>query len=677
MNSHNMNTPRSAVVGWAVGLAGGLAVTLISAGALSAHGGRYRCGPLPSTTPQPPPTTKPPPAPPKPYVPKLFGFPTGPTGPKTPGGSGRGVPGPKTPGGIPLTTLDMSRWQLWWEMNKDQYLLLKNAVRQAGPVTGADEWFMGYSRRHTAPASLAPTLAKTRDAIIPALHRALKDTNNPDLVTACLIGLAKIGRDHHTFKLLEVFAHYLPAKYQQIRETAALAIGISRRLEALPLLRDLLLDTPRGRLLAQRSEVDSRVRSFAAYGLGILASHGDADLKSEVFAVLSAVLHNEKIWDRDIKVAAISALGVMRLDPLNNSKEKRLLWRLLPSLTKFYAADLGKAGQVVQAHVPVAIGRVLGRGDSAEHARFRELLRGELSGRKRRLNAVYQSAAIALGLLARPKHEEDSDRLHRYYEAGRDAQTRYFSLIAMGQIGGDANRTRLLKALARGKKVLERPWAALGLGVLSYRTRKLPRGMVDKTIGVALTRQLDAVKNKQALGAFAIALGLCGYQQAAPRLRELLAANKNHDELAGHLCIGLALMQDKSSIGGLRAVLHRSVRRPEALRQAAIALGILRDKDAVRHLLDMLADGDRNTARMAAVASALQFVGDHRTVNTLLESLDDDDLTKLSRAFVAAALGGIADPMVLPFNARYAANCNYRAVVDTLSNQATGILDLL
>ena len=91
----------------------------------------------------------------------------------------------------------------------------------------------------------------------------------------------------------------------------------------------------------------------------------------------------------------------------------------------------------------------------------------------------------------------------------------------------------------------------------------------------------------------------------------------------------------------------------------------------------ILREDNKNTARMAALAGALQFIGDHRTVSVLLKLLVDDDLTKLSRAFVAAALGGIGDPMVLPFNERYAAGCNYRAVVPTLSDQAAGILDLL
>ena len=113
------------------------------------------------------------------------------------------------------------------------------------------------------------------------------------------------------------------------------------------------------------------------------------------------------------------------------------------------------------------------------------------------------------------------------------------------------------------------------------------------------------------------------------------------------------------------------------LRQSAIALGRLHDKLATRYLIEMIQGENKNMARMAAVAGALQFVGDRVTVDTLLKRLHDDELTKLSRAFVAAALGGIADPMLLPFSARYAMDCNYRAAVSTFTDQATGILDLL
>ena len=91
----------------------------------------------------------------------------------------------------------------------------------------------------------------------------------------------------------------------------------------------------------------------------------------------------------------------------------------------------------------------------------------------------------------------------------------------------------------------------------------------------------------------------------------------------------------------------------------------------------MIEGNGKNSARLAAVSGALQFIGDRRTVDALIRRLADDEHTKLARAFIAAALGGIADPMVLPFAARYAMDCNYRAVVATLTDQSTGILDIL
>jgi hypothetical protein len=57
--------------------------------------------------------------------------------------------------------------------------------------------------------------------------------------------------------------------------------------------------------------------------------------------------------------------------------------------------------------------------------------------------------------------------------------------------------------------------------------------------------------------------------------------------------------------------------------------------------------------------------------------LFDTQLGALSRAFAAVALGGIADKEPLPWNSRIAVNINYRASVETLTNQSTGILDIL
>ncbi|MHC4515459.1 MAG: HEAT repeat domain-containing protein, partial [Planctomycetota bacterium] len=565
---------------------------------------------------------------------------------------------PTTPGGQATTGFsmgpDLTQWQLWWEFNKDPFLLLKEAVHAGGVITGSAQWYMGASRRRGEPMGLAPTSEQKKALILPALKRALVDTNNPDLVTACLVALGKVGMDHREFQLLPLISRYLSNKQQDVRETAALALGITQMPAALPVLRDLLADNAAGRQRVRRSEVDDRTRAFAAYGLGILASAAGASVKTSVYEALGDVLDDRKLSRRDVKVAAVNALGVLNLDTAD-AGQKRLMWRTLQTLWAYYQQDLGKGEQFIQAHVPVAIGRLLGRGTSTEHVRYKKAFATELSRTRRRNNVIYQSAAIALGRLVDSGHEEDkvySKALLDYYHRGRDQQSRYFALMAMATIGGDENRTALLKALARGNKQVEKPWAALALGVLTHEARKLDPNLEDHTVGDAILEELLRSRNKSSRGAYAVALGLCGYRDAASDMRALVDKNRNHDELAGYLSIGLALMDDRKAIPLLRDLVEDSVRRPELLRQAAIALGKLRDKDATDLLLRLIADNDPNTARLAAVATGLGYIGDRRTVGPLLRYLFDDDMTKLSRAFVAAALGSIADKEPLPFNSR-------------------------
>ena len=112
------------------GLSAGL-VALLTAPAL-AHGGQYR-GPGDVVPPAPGggggrtpgaagPTTGGPsgPATPGPSNPST----PGPTGPGTGGPAGPAGPkGPTTGGGIQLTD-DLTRWEFWWEFNKDPFINL-------------------------------------------------------------------------------------------------------------------------------------------------------------------------------------------------------------------------------------------------------------------------------------------------------------------------------------------------------------------------------------------------------------------------------------------------------------------------------------------------------------------------------------------------------------------------
>jgi HEAT repeat protein len=464
-----------------------------------------------------------------------------------------------------------------------------------------------------------------------------------------------------------------------VRETAALALGVSRRVDAAPDLIALARDTAVGRKLLKGERVDDRTRAFALYGLGLIASaaRGDRELQKQIFETATSCLD---VDDRDVRVAAILAMS--RLDvSASDPGGKRLLWGALEVLQEFWDRDLGRGDEIVQAHVPTAIARLLGRGTGVDHERLKGFLASALTDKQRRHDTVRQSAVLALGELALPgeDHPPDarlSELLSEESKEGKDEQTRYFALIALARIGGEANRAELLRALARGGKATVKPWAAIALGVLAFQVLETT-GAPDAVVGRALQKTLSDVKNEEYLAAAAVALGLAGHRAAATDLRRLIDASRRRDILQGYACIGLALMGATEGIPVVRALVDEAVRRPFVVTQGAIALAKLGDKDAVPLLTELLADSESSLARLSGIANAFRFIGDKRAVDPLVSLLTDQGLTTLARAFVAAALGGVVDDDLLPWNTEYSVGANYYAAVDTLTNGVTGVLDIL
>jgi hypothetical protein len=264
----------------------------------------------------------------------------------------------------------------------------------------------------------------------------------------------------------------------------------------------------------------------------------------------------------------------------------------------------------------------------------------------------------------------------------KDAQTRNFSVLSLGLIGGEQNREILCKEFDKAGKDQEKPWCALALGVYSFfkyeEDKKLGKNVEPETfIAETLTKSLKESKNVSLTGALAIALGLNQAKDASDEMRRRLLDNIAKEDMAGYLCIGLALMNDTSSIEDINNVVKQSVRRTELLQQAAVALGKLGDKNVATTLQGMMSEGEPNLAKLSAIASALGFIGDSRTIKPLKEMLFNDKLQELSRAFAAVALGGVADKEPLPWNSKIGTNINYRASVETLTNTSTGILDIL
>lgn len=621
---------------------------------LHAHGGQYRGPQL---------------QPGMPVVPRMT------TGPAT------GAPTPPTAGpttGARDLVPDARTWQTWWEFNKEPYLVprIEEALR---PVTGSDDFYLGARKPSGRVDLLRPNDVDRSDRIVPALVALLDADRNRDIQSACLIALGKLGLDPNSAKLDDVLAERIARGDQEVRETAVLAIGIAGRAQGFDVLESLLTDAAAGRKLAERSEVRDRTRAFAAYGIGLLARRvGDAALSQRAHDVLWSVLADDDDDDRDLRTAIVTALGSLRADP-ERSSDKRLAWLAAERLLAWFERDLGVTDESVQAHAPIAIARLLGRGSSPVHRRCKERFAAALEAKKRRGPPIAQSCAVALGMLALPVEQEAADErfsevLQAYWKDGRDQTARQLSVISLGRIGGLQNRDWLAKAYARGNKGIERPWLALALGVLCERVAAA--GTPDATIGEMLLQDLEDASTDDLRSALAIAVGLTGYKVAAPRLQRLLRDHEADVRSAAYLSIGVGLLGDRSATPMLTAVLKRSGRRPFLLQQCAVALGCLGDRAANEVLVEMLREAD-SVAVLAAIASSIGRIGDRRAIDPLVELSRDRELAKIGRAFVAAALGGVGDRDEMPWNTPLSVDCNYATGMDTLTNGSTGVLDIL
>lgn len=621
-----------------------------------------------------------------------------PNGPYTPGVGGPGVPGqgagtgsftPGSDGGAS----DFTQWSFWWEFNKEPYLRLKAHVRKLGLVSGSDEWFLGNKSKVDGNDSLAPTEQQVREQIVPALIEALEKETNNDIVTGCMIALAKIGdapSESGQSRFEEIFKRFLTDKNQEVRETAAVALGILADSRLLRTLELLLLDDPEGRKLVAQPEVDYRTRSFAAYGLGLIGARtGSDDDRQRIVEILRKTLESESTRTRDLKVSCVIALGLV---PVEGSRAQ-----LIDFLLSFLRDE--RQEQLVRAHCPAALVRLLPGLPADALAVYRQKIAEDLlerisPGRKEKVEVV-QSAVLALGSLGTNDGADPLDRKIRAALAAAprelsDQQARFFALISLAKVGGttsplasdpqagiDEASKALLAQLADGKAPTK-AWAGLACGVLGAKLADTqlvsPRTAV---LEQAVRTTLDEERDPQRVGALAISAGIMGDIEAMPILVGRLQSEK--DETArGYVAVGLGLMNAQDAKGVIQKVVDDSRYRPELLKQAAIALGLLGDKDAVPKLIALLQES-KGLATQASLSSALGFIGDRRSVEPLLVMLRNQGLTERARAFAAVALGIVADKESLPWNSKIALDLNYRAATQTLTDQAggTGILDIL
>ena len=680
-----------------LGLCLQLSLVAALAGGASAHGGLYP-GPRPVPNPIVPPAPSPlgpvkpgPAAPPRGDSGRPAGGPTtpgpsGPSAPTAPGPMTPGSPSPAGPGPTPLTRgaaleSDLTSWQYWWAFHQHGYLGSLRAAHAAQIVTGSDLFFMGGSEG--VEATRSPTEADVVADVIPLLHRVARESTSRPILASTLLALGKIGREdrHRNLELAPLLRSLLHHDEQTVRECAALALGMCQQPAVLQDLLALVGDDSAGRKLVQRAEVDQRTRAFAAFGLGFLgAGTSDTGVRMRIVAALSGLLAPGRGPERDLRVAALCALRRLRLRQGGSTAENGLATAALGMLWQYHATQLGRSEEYVQAHVPATIASILGRGQSAEHARAKQQMLAclDLDGTLRLPPPRIQSAAIALGLLL-DRSAADAAAVALVARASREARdvlARRFALMAMARIGGESSRADLVLAFERGAKGHERPWAALALGVLE-REAQDEGAAPDREVGRLLANALAEARNPELAGALAIALGLTRHADAIGLLRTRLLDSLALEETAGHYCIALALLRAREASSDLEQIVRTSLRRPQLMRQAATALGHLASPNVVPLLTDVLRADNPNIARLSAAATALGALGDRRALPILRQMLGDDRLNDLSRAYAAEALGAVADRSPLPWTTAISAHLNYAAASATLSDGSAGLLDIL
>lgn len=601
-----------------------------------------------------------------------------------------------------------SDWQVWWMYNRDQYLHLRDRLVD-GSATGNDDFYLGKGQSENTEDRRRASKEDVRTKVVPALLKAIEAGGTNEFCHGGMLALAKIGvslspQERSRFDYILNF--FLTEGDETIHRAAALSMGVLAYEPAVPLLRDMLLDTPEGRKALGTKDngpISQGMRASAAYGLGFIGRQTqDRELRTRIINDLVAILDLEDQPSPDLKVAAVTAMGLTPIEVVDGadacycgtcevaepgtSRQAQVTW-----LMRFFNDKKGSPA-LARAHTATAMARLLEDAPDNTPKELKigvaEVLIDSLARNARETDEVHQACVLGLGLLG----DADDDPVDVWIRSAlrnqmrdSDEMSRRFALISLAKVGARAGtgdgawagtagvRRELSRQLASGKKHM-RPWAGIALGVFGHDLIEM--GIEpDPGVALALRSMISRAKKPETLGAYALAAGLRGDREAVKVLQNRLA--KVDDDVAlGYVSLGLGLIGDRSSIKPLQEFLEQLEGHPGLQHRLGLALGLLGDGAMIPTLTDRLADND-NVQAQSSVASALGFLGDVRSVDSLVAILLDDDTHDDTRTSSIVSLGRVSDFAPLPWRAYLTSGANYRANTQSLTNpNGNGVMDL-
>ena len=483
------------------------------------------------------------------------------------------TPGPQVTGPLSFNDADAS-WWMWWEFNKLEFL---RPNRFALDARSGDD----------VGRTFASQLDFMRRTIEPTVERLLA---HPDarLRAAAAGALGRMGSGAKVEELLPLVHDANPS----VRDAALLGLGASGAREAqLPLMeiaREGKLDgKPLGR----------RARALAVVALALGRSCGfDAASDKVALEVATRGTPSER---HELGLAAMTYALIAPSDELVELADKLAEDKGLPMPLRSRAVEVLRA-----------------RADSTTLAELQHLASGARIELRR-------SAALTLGEY---EHPLASAGLRTAQDLEKEPVANAFLLVSLGRRGGEAAREHLIAALTDAR---QRPWAALGLGILAHETP-------DAEVATALLAALEREAAAETRSALWLALGLT----RDPRATEVLVmALQGAAEPGARMYVAQALAIHGSEEGRL-ALRERlsSERSPLVRSQLALALGVLgarEDLDPITAALDTVSE----PALQGQVASAIAFHGSGEALTKLAGLVAGDKLDVAARAAAIEGLG--------------------------------------
>jgi len=569
---------------------------------------------------------------------------------------------------------DVDGWELWWWHNREAFLELDR--RRHRPTTGG-EGTLGT--RAISDHGL-------RNRLVPRLLELLEENEDSRLTSGVLLSLGRIGEVPGA-RLGAAIRPFLADRNQRVCESACIALGVLGRPQDMPLLRDLLLDTKAGRQAFDRSRVTRRMRSFAAYSIGLIGQRSDnLDVRRyAVRALLMSFLLTEEDASPDTRMATVIALGMVAPGWRGGEKgtestsNRVLAERLLEVLQDRREHD------DVRAHVPAVLAGIYPGLEGELRDEVVKVLCTLPYKRTNTAEAIRLGCVQALGQVGDADPDEHDERIRHVLmqlNANGKRAVRGIALLALARcasrpgtgeepLAAAADVSKLLATrIARGRS-FERGWAGLSYGVFAHGLREagspLP-GEAFEPLRYLRRRGRSATETTAA----ALGLGLAGDHGAIEELADL--DDFNDDQAMIHGAWALGLSGSSGGIESLRDLMHDSEHRPGVMEASALALAALGHAPLSLELQEIGKDCDCLTTQ-GAVSLSLGRVGTEGVLELLTGKLLDETNTGLERAYAAFAVGRLADRDVRPWSSRISTGLNYRSTSPSLRGGG-GILDL-